>query len=185
MLTSDVVRNEKFLSEFVWIVTWINYLRDSLLRTNSGYIPNNTHLSFLTRAIFGKSPNDIPFVLKRKFTLLTRRSSLSVFAPKKHETDSPNTYRSHPCYSGWDTKRRNTRISNCLELLLVLFVVVLVLQKKNKQRHEMTPTYIRQMSSSECCRHLRAKIFKVNPDKHPYSVPIIILVICRFKFRTI
>lgn len=128
----------------------------------------------------------IPFVLKRNFTLSIRHSPLSGFAPKKkHETDFPNTYRSHPCYSSWDTKRRNTRISNCLELLLVLFVVVLVLQKKNKQRHEMTPTYIRQMSSSECCRHLQAKIFKVNPDKHPYSVPIIILVIRRFKLRTI
>lgn len=59
-------------------------MRDSLLRTNSGYIPNNTHLSFLTRAIFGKNPNNIPFVLKRNFTLSIRHSSLSVFAPKKN-----------------------------------------------------------------------------------------------------
>lgn len=123
-------KSEASLQEFVWIVPWINYLHDSLLRTDSGYIPNNTHLSFLTRAMFGKSPNDIPFVLKRKFTLLTRRSSLSVFALKKYETDSPNAYRSHPCYSSWDMKRRNMCISNCLELLLASFVVVLVPWKK-------------------------------------------------------
>lgn len=70
-------------------------MRDSLLRTDSGYIPNNTRLSFFTRAMFGKSPNNIPFVLKRKFTLLTRRSSLSVFAPKKNTRLIPRIHTVH------------------------------------------------------------------------------------------
>lgn len=77
-------KNEASLQEFVWIVTWVNYLRDSLLRADSGCIPNNTHLSFLTRAILEKSPNNIPFVLRHSFTLSIKRSSLSGFAPKKN-----------------------------------------------------------------------------------------------------
>lgn len=142
-----------FLSEFVWIVTWTNYFYRCQVRTDSGYIPNNTHLSFLTRAMFGKSPNNIPFVLKRKFTLSTRRSSLSVFAPKKYETDSPSAYRSHPCYSNWDTKRRSTHISSCLGLSFVSFVVVLVPWKKQPASRDDADVYpsnilVRMLSSS-------------------------------------
>lgn len=178
-------KSETSLQEFVWIVPWINYLHDSLLWTDSGYIPNNTHLSFLTRVMFGKSPNNIPFVLRHNFTLLTRRSSLSVsIRKKKHETDSPSTSRSHPCYSSWDMKRRNMCISNCLELLLASFVVVLVSRKKQTTSRDDANVYssnvlVRTLSS------VSSKTFKANPDKRSCNVLVIVLVMCRFELRTI
>lgn len=88
-------KSEASLREFVWIVTWVNYLRDSLLRTDSGYIPNNTHFSFLTRVMLGKSLNNIPFVLRCSFALLAKRSPLSVSAPKKNTRRIPRTHAIH------------------------------------------------------------------------------------------
>ena len=45
--------------------------------------------------MFGKSPNNIPFVLKRKFTLSTRHSSLSVSALKKNTRLTPRVHTVH------------------------------------------------------------------------------------------
>ena len=110
-------------------------------------------LVFFTWVILWKSHNNISFVLRRSFTLLARRSSLLVSVLEKHETGSPNTHRSHPCYSSRDVKQRNTRISNCLESLLTSFVVALIPWKKQATSRDDADMYplnilVRTMSLS-------------------------------------
>lgn len=105
-------------------------------------------LVFFTWVILWKSHNNVSFVLRRSFTLLARRSSLLVSVLEKHEAGSPNTHRSHPCYSSRDVKQRNTRISNCLESLLTSFVVALIPWKKTSNvtrwRRHVSVKYSRQ-----------------------------------------